>query len=274
VSALQDMIESVIDSWMRGNVHTIMPGEIVEVTDREVPLAFVQPSLLRVREGAEAGEAWPVIPDVPIVFPTFGDFGIAANIDVGTPVLLLVSERAVATWMNEGGVVDPALNHTFDIGDCFALPGLINFKIPMAESTPAEGIVIRKHDGTTAIRLSTGKIEVHNEDSTITIDGSDVTVQNPDCSLTMSGQNIEITNGVQGVTVDTSTVKAGAGSQFVALSNIVDSKITAINAALVAAIAAAVPTDGGAAALTALQSTLSANPSWAVSTASYNLKAE
>ena len=222
---------------MRGRVHTAQPGEIVKIISSAPPIVNVQPAYARLREGADGPEPRPVIPNVPLIFPVFGEFGVTSEITVGATVLLIATERSIKSWMEQGRTVDPGMDRMFDLSDCIAIAGLPHKSTDWA--VPQAGIQIGTTDGET----------------TVSIVGGEVTIKTPDISASL-----------------TNILSVGGGGDYVALAQKVDDSIQAI----VDAITDAVPVaqDGGAGLQTSLLVALNASLAAIGSVAATALKSD
>lgn len=148
------------------DVHTAFPARVESVErDGTSWLVDVKPMYLRYipkRGGGEVAEELPVIPQVPVVWPSAGGWGIAMPIEVGDHVLVIASEHAIGEWRARGAVCDPVLRGRHDLNGCFAIPGAATAgrKFADALSAAAEaGIVIGK-DGGIQIAMSTSEIKL------------------------------------------------------------------------------------------------------------------
>jgi hypothetical protein len=129
----------------RQTLHTAMPAR-VESYDATYGRASVQPLLKRIdidENGDRVVTSYPVINEVPVVFPGSGGWRIRFPITAGDVVLLLFAEGSLDRWLQRGGEVDPGDSRRHDINDAFAIPGLMPFAgagngSPMIEFTASE----------------------------------------------------------------------------------------------------------------------------------------
>lgn len=148
------------------DVHTAFPARVERVErDGTGWLADVKPMYLRhiaKRGGGEVTEELPVIPQVPIVWPAAGGWGIAMPIEAGDHVLVIASEHAIGEWRTRGVVCDPVLRGRHDLNGCFAIPGAATagrkFADALSDAAQA-GIVIGK-DGGIQISMSATEIKL------------------------------------------------------------------------------------------------------------------
>lgn len=110
------------------NVHTSLPGIIVSF-DPVSNKASVQPAL---NKKFDTGEMpMPILENVPIIFPSSGNFSMTFPINVGDYVLLIFSERSIDLWKSVGGQVTPNDPRKFSLSDAIAIPGLM----PLTENS-------------------------------------------------------------------------------------------------------------------------------------------
>jgi len=155
-------LAEIFDSLMR-DIHTCMPG-IVTAFDRDTQTATVQPCLQRKFKGMEPQNLTPV-ENVPIVYPGSGDLWLVFDIEVGSYVLLVFSERAIATWMEKGDVVDPKLRRTFNLSDAIAIPGLLPGPVQFSGAVVEGEIGLRSADGTKKAVLDSNGVLTVNSDA-------------------------------------------------------------------------------------------------------------
>jgi hypothetical protein len=128
-----------------------------------------QPVLKQLLDGDDEADMLPIIEDVPLVLFGSGDMWMTVDISVGSYVLLLVSERAIETWLDQGGIVDPQRNRIFDLSDAIAIPG-INPYPDILPGLASDAITLRLRDNTASITLETdGTITLSNGNGHITL---------------------------------------------------------------------------------------------------------
>lgn len=123
-----DSLTAVLEQAMRNRMaelQTCMPGVIVSYNFKK-QMAVVQPSISR-RYADGRVEKYPVINNVPVVFPRSGGASITMPVKGGDTVLLLFAGRSIDTWAANGGVVAQDDNRMHSINDAIAIPGLISF---------------------------------------------------------------------------------------------------------------------------------------------------
>lgn len=122
--SLGDSVLNMIKSVLAG-VHTAMPGSI-EAYEHSTQKARVKPMLKR---GYVDGTftSFPVISEVPVVFPSCGGASLTFPVNIGDPVLLIFSERTMDNWLVSGKESTSQVERQFSINDAIAIPGLLPF---------------------------------------------------------------------------------------------------------------------------------------------------
>jgi hypothetical protein len=150
------------------NVHTSFPGNVVKY-DAKTRRADVQPSLKRkLPDGSFAD--FPIIPDVPVVFPGSKHCTIHFPLENGDEVEVRVCERSTDVWRDTGGkgIEDPDPRR-FNLQDCFATPGLQPVEFP---ETPEDGLSIIYKDYKT--NVVDNKATMKFKSVTVETDGDEV----------------------------------------------------------------------------------------------------
>lgn len=105
----------------RLELNTSLPG-IVESYDPATRTASVRPAMKRTTIDGRNPRR-PLLLEVPVVFPYSGTQGITFPLKVGSPCLLVFSQRSIDDWVTkrEEDVVSDSRLH--DINDAFCIPG-------------------------------------------------------------------------------------------------------------------------------------------------------
>lgn len=137
-------------------VHTSMPGVIVSY-DGATQKAVVQPVIRASRydsDGEIESYQFPVIPNVPILFPSSADFSIVFPLEPDDPVTLLFMERSTDEWRATGEQdITPASLRRFDLSDCVAVPGGRTFGSGDTGPVGSDGV----NSSALVVRCETGK---------------------------------------------------------------------------------------------------------------------
>ena len=128
-------IPFAIREWVRQNLHTGMPGEIIAY-DTASKRARVQPSLRAIiaqPDGTQESMARAPIWDVPVLWPGGAGFIFTSGLVRGDQVWLSFSERGLDLWKQDWALADPPPFTMFEMRDAVAHP------IGAQEITPVEG---------------------------------------------------------------------------------------------------------------------------------------
>ncbi|MFW5880814.1 MAG: Gp138 family membrane-puncturing spike protein [Spirochaetota bacterium] len=108
------------------HLHVALPARI-ERYDHKQQRAQVLPLIQR--EDIETGEVTdrPIISDVPVVWPRAGGASLTMPVKKGDTVLLVFSDRALDTWLDEGKREPPPSRRAHAYSDAIAIPGLVPF---------------------------------------------------------------------------------------------------------------------------------------------------
>lgn len=263
---------------LQPTIRTHLVGQVVAY-DPATNTAEIQPVVNAVRFGDPDNlttKQLPVLADVPVQLPGSGKVWVAFGLAEGTYGTLHVSDRELETWLTTGGIVDPGDIRMHDISDCWFEPSLVHLvddgdNGAFAEAIDTDRICLRTRTNTTQIAVKDDEtIEVKNEKCTLVIDvDGNVTLTTDGAITATSGDTITLDNGSQTASVDGADVKAGAGSDYVAMGTPTQTNFDLINT-IIGTTWVPVPNDGGA----ALKAAWAAAWAAAQPVASSNLKAE
>jgi hypothetical protein len=131
MTELADVMRNAISNALE-DVHTCAPGRVVSVNGGRVN---VQPLLSRrLRDGRT--EQMPVVPDIPVWFPSGGGASITWPINAGDGCLLIFAERSIDEWKGSFDAEAPDDPRRHQLTDAIALVGL------KPEMEPGQGIVL------------------------------------------------------------------------------------------------------------------------------------
>ncbi len=119
-----DFVESV-DLWLQARleqVHTCIPG-CVQSYNADARTATVKPS---VAQRSLHGDllAIPPINDVPVVWPSCGQFTLSGTLREGDGVLLLFTESGIGNWLQSTQDTEAEDQTRFSLQDAICVPGL------------------------------------------------------------------------------------------------------------------------------------------------------
>lgn len=141
---------SVINNQLR----VALPG-IVQSFDPDTVTAVVQPSIRSIEQdnnGNQTTHDYPLLTDVPVIFPRGGGCTITFPVKSGDECLVVFSDRCIDFWWQNGGVQEPVDPRQHDLSDAFAFVG------PQSQAQKISGIStttlqMRTDDGAAYIEL-------------------------------------------------------------------------------------------------------------------------
>lgn len=146
----------------QSGIWTAMPCIVKSVNLAAMTLE-AQPAIqgiVQSETGENAFVNYPLLVDVPIVFPSAGGFTITMPIAAGDEVLVVFASRCIDSWWQSGGIGVPMEYRMHDLSDGFAIPGPRS-QPRVVPSISATGLQIRNDAGTTYIEIAAdGKIKL------------------------------------------------------------------------------------------------------------------
>lgn len=144
----EEGLRIALDNFQAG-IWTAMPGVIQSVNFLEMTCE-VQPSIqgtLIDDNGQNQNVDYPLLVDVPIVFPSSKGFLITFPLSAGDEVLVVFASRCIDSWWQSGGVKNrPMEFRMHDLSDGFAIPGPRS-KVHLADSISSSDLQIRNNAG-------------------------------------------------------------------------------------------------------------------------------
>ncbi len=145
---LTNVLEQAIRNRM-AELQTCAPGEIISY-DYKTQKASVQPTINRRYKDGEVSP-YPVINNVPVIFPRSGGASMTFPVKRGDTVMLCFAARSLDEWLKRGGKVDQSDTRMHSLNDAIAVPGLLPF--------------------------ATGSMAKNNDDVLLTYAGNEVTLK-------------------------------------------------------------------------------------------------
>ncbi|HFF0298207.1 TPA: Gp138 family membrane-puncturing spike protein [Raoultella ornithinolytica] len=134
-----------------------LPG-IIQSFDPESLTAVVQPAIRyieRDNDGNKSTKDYPLLVDVPVVFPRGGGCTLTFPVSEGDECLVIFADRCIDFWWQSGGVQEPVDGRMHDLSDAFCIVG------PQSQAKKISGISttaaqLRTDDGSAFIELAAG----------------------------------------------------------------------------------------------------------------------
>lgn len=161
----EEVIRAALFAHQAG-VWTAMPG-IIQSFDPVKMTAVVQPTI----QGTQAildpttpggmqtkSVNMPLLPDCPVIFPSGGGVTLTFPIKAGDECLVVLANRCIDAWWQQGGIQPPMEARMHDLSDGFVIVG------PRSQPRVLAGVstalaTLRSDDGTTSVSLDpTGHI--------------------------------------------------------------------------------------------------------------------
>lgn len=157
--AIEDAIDNIFNAKF-SDFKTSMPAKIIEY-NKDKQRASVKPLWLRAyidEDGNEKTEEYPIINEVPIQFPRFGNYVAIFPIKKDDSVWLNFAERSLDSYLASDGktVIDPIDGRMHNINDAYATPCFSTDKNAII-NVSSDDFVIRDLQGETEIHLTPNK---------------------------------------------------------------------------------------------------------------------
>ena len=134
-----------------------LPG-VIQSFDPDTVTAVVQPAIRyieRDNDGNKATKDYPLLVDVPVVFPRGGGCTLTFPVKEGDECLVIFADRCIDFWWQSGGIQEPVDGRMHDLSDAFCIVG------PQSQAKKISGISttaaqLRTDDGSAFIELAAG----------------------------------------------------------------------------------------------------------------------
>lgn len=161
-----DLFSIAIDGMLL-DFRVALPG-IIKSYDNSTQTAEVTLMVKRVMEdtrGDFVEESFPPLPDVPVVFPRGGSYGITFPMSVGDNVLVLFCDMSIDQWRAKNRESAPEDLRMHDSNAPVCIPGLYATGQEF-QSANATSLVMGKDDGIKAYFKADGILHVGAENAT------------------------------------------------------------------------------------------------------------
>lgn len=131
-----------------------LPG-IIQSFDPDAVTAVVQPAIRYVErdnDGNKSTKDYPLLVDVPVVFPRGGGCTLTFPVKEGDECLVIFADRCIDFWWQSGGIQEPVDGRMHDLSDAFCIVG------PQSQAKKISGIStsaaqFRSDDGSTYLEI-------------------------------------------------------------------------------------------------------------------------
>jgi hypothetical protein len=192
---LYDFMREFLDYYFT-QVHTSFPGVVTEYDARK-RRATVQPSLKR-RAGNKEYIDFPLLIDVPVIFPGTKKYTIHFPLEKDDEVAVFFSERALEAWKDVGqdGIEEPDPRR-YSISDAYCIPGLQPQEFIAATEPGLQIIHKDKFNGEliSQVLMTDDKVEMkYKKKSKVTMDDDHIIGETEKCSVEMSADILTAKN--------------------------------------------------------------------------------
>ena len=109
----------------KNQIRVALPG-IVQSFDPDAVTAVVQPAIRSVEkdnDGNRITQNYPLLVDVPVVFPRGGGCTLTFPVEAGDECLVIFADRCIDFWWQSGGIQEPVDDRMHDLSDAFCIVG-------------------------------------------------------------------------------------------------------------------------------------------------------
>ncbi len=158
-----ETLRRILDSFA-SDLHVALPGRIRSY-DADTQTAEIELGIQRVRaaddqeQDPDTTESMPVLPSVPVVWPSSGGFFLHWPLAAGDTVQVLFNESDLNAWRDsDGSTVDPGVALRHALSGAVAYPGLRTRGNPIGDADGTHGRVGR--DGGPYVEFRPDEIHV------------------------------------------------------------------------------------------------------------------
>ena len=151
------------------DLFTSFVGKVEKFSQGPPPVVDVLPVIkrpLQTKTGEIVHEELPVVPNIPVTFLQAKNFSMSWEIEKGDHVLCVCTNWSHQAWRESGDMSEPGDLRTHEIGNAFAIAGVI----PKSGSIPfVSGAVLVEVDGThtTHLQVGSGSAEAVSRDDKV-----------------------------------------------------------------------------------------------------------
>ncbi|SAI96087.1 Gp138 family membrane-puncturing spike protein [Klebsiella aerogenes] len=147
---------------LKEQIRVALPG-IIQSFDPDSVTAVVQPAIRYVErdnDGATETQDYPLLTDVPVIFPRGGGCTLTFPVKEGDECLVIFGDRCIDFWWQSGGIQEPVDDRMHDLSDAFCIVG------PQSQAKKISGIStssveLRSDDGGTKLSLNPSSGEIN-----------------------------------------------------------------------------------------------------------------
>ena len=168
----QNIVDLLTLHWeaQMANVHISIPGKINSY-DHNKKQAGIIPLIQKKFANGDV-LPYPVIENVPVIFPGTVNSIISVPVKKGDPGLLIFSEKSLERWLSSNiEDVEPGDPRRFNLSDAIFIPGLFTFSNPGRIQKNPDDIEIANDSG--KVIVQDGGKDAARKDDTVASTGAD-----------------------------------------------------------------------------------------------------
>ena len=215
---------------------TIIICEVVEF-DSARNTVDVQPVNMTKLSVDKEPELAPILNHIPVHYFGAADLWLTIEPEPGDHCIVMVSDRSIDNWKNEGAIISPDTTRHHDATDGIAIFGLNPY--PKAiEAIESKTIHLRTRDGSAGVRVMQDMVESYIGPSHVTLTAGDITIETPSTIVKMDGSKIEAEAASEidlTVSSDSVNIKSGIVTVKSIATVLVDAPVTEMTGELIVA---------------------------------------
>ena len=200
---VQDNAKAAVTNALPGVIRSFDPETVTCDVDIAITARMTKAGTM-VEDFQYESVRYPILEDLPVVFPRGGGVTLTFPIKEGDECLIVFSSRSIDFWWQNGGVQERADGRVLDLSDAFVIPG------PQSQARKISGIStsaaqLRTDDGTVFVEVAAG--------GAITITSPQITINGPvqvNGSITSTGD--QTANGISQVNHTHGGVQSGGSN--------------------------------------------------------------
>jgi hypothetical protein len=152
-----------------GEVYTSIPGR-VEVYDEAGQVADVTPMVRTAKRdsvGNDIIETFPILPEIPVMWPRAGGYFITFPLKVGDFVMIQFCMRDIADFLAKGVEVTPSNYAYHPFGSAVCIPGVFPNRDRLSERNIENDMVMGKESGAQIRIRDDGVVIVGKDQETV-----------------------------------------------------------------------------------------------------------
>lgn len=191
-------------------IHCCLPC-IVQSFDSSRMTVDAQPTV-RERIIQESGQItymqYPLLINVPVVFPQGGGNYITFPVSPGDECLVIFSDNAIDNWWVSGGIQNPVEQRRHDLSDGFAIVGVRS----ISKSMPSVGSGVKiKGPGSPEVNVNGENATIESGNASVTVTSNGVTVSMGNINIVVNGLNVSVTAGSSELVIQNGNIHGNAG---------------------------------------------------------------